>query len=231
MKNQDPSILEEEGVKNMKHEFRRIIGYFTKKQLLFITLIFAGLGGGAILLVLIVNKKGVNLFLDAGNFLNETVKMAKTAAWVAAIQITLQITSAVFKAIVSPLFLVDIRKKLYTLLMYADITYFDNVSSGVMIGRISEGVSYIRDVYVDQLFIACSSIVMALGGFVVSTCWGWKYTLEFICFPIVLGLEIWGGNKWLIMFMINIKKRELKLLKQQPPSLQNLEPSKLSIKN
>lgn len=168
MKNQDPSILEEEGVKNMKHEFRRIIGYFTKKQLLFITLIFAGLGGGAILLVLIVNKKGVNLFLDAGNFLNETVKMAKTAAWVAAIQITLQITSAVFKAIVSPLFLVDIRKKLYTLLMYADITYFDNVSSGVMIGRISEGVSYIRDVYVDQLFIACSSIVMALGGFAVS---------------------------------------------------------------
>lgn len=124
MKNQDPSILEEEGVKNMK-------------QLLFITLIFAGLGGGAILLVLIVNKKGVNLFLGAGNFLNETVKMVKTAAWVAAIQITLQITSAVFKAIVSPLFLVDIRKKLYTLLMYADITYFDNVSSGFMIGRIS----------------------------------------------------------------------------------------------
>lgn len=184
----------EEGVE-IHHEFRKIIGYFTKKSLLIVTLFFAALGGGAVLLVLIVNKKGVELFMKADDFLNETVKMVKTGAWVAAIQIVLQITSAVFKAIVSPLFLVDIRKRLYVSLMYADITYFDKVSSGTMVSRISEGVSYIRDVYVDQLFIAVTSITMALAGFIVAMCWGWKYTLEFVCFPIVLGLEIWAGNK------------------------------------
>lgn len=180
---------------NVQHEFRKIIGYFDKRALLIATLAVAALGGGCVLLVLIVIKKGVNLFMNAGEFLPETVKMVKTGAWVAAIQIVVQITSAILKAIVSPLFLVDIRKKLYSSLMYADISYFDSVSSGTMVTRLSEGVAYIRDVYVDQLFIACSSIVMALAGFIVAMCWGWKYTLEFICFPIVLGLEIWGGNR------------------------------------
>lgn len=177
-------------------EFRRIIGYFKDKHLLIISLIFAGLAGLSLLMLLIINKKAVNLFMNADEFLDETVKVIKCGAWVSAIMIAIQITAITLQAIVAPLFLVDVRRQLYKALMHADIVFFDKVSSGAMVGRISEGVSYIKDVYVDLLFMAINAICGSFGGFIVALCYGWKYTLMFIAFPIGLGLELWGGNKW-----------------------------------
>ncbi|OHT14755.1 Lipid A export ATP-binding/permease protein MsbA [Tritrichomonas foetus] len=177
-------------------EFRRIIHYFKNKALLISSLIFSGIAGASQLLILIIMKKAVNLFMDSGNFLNETVSVLKTSAWVAAVLIVIQIVCAAFQALVSPLFLVDIRKKLYRALMHADIAFFDKISCGAMVGRISEGVSYIKDVYVDLLFVAVHAMCASFSGFIVAMVYGWKDTLTFIAFPIVLAVELFLGNKW-----------------------------------
>ena len=134
--------------------------------------------------------------MNSGDFLGETVTVVKTSAWVSAILIVLQVSSTALQACVSPLFLVDIRKKLYESLMDADISFFDKVSSGAMISRISEGVAYIKDIYVDLLFVSVNAITMSLCGFIVGMVYGWEETLTFIAFPIALALVLFGGNRW-----------------------------------
>ena len=176
-------------------EFRRIIKYFHDKALLIVALIISGLCGVSSCLLLIINKKAVSLFEDQ-DFLSATVDVLKTGAWVSAIIICCQVAANTCQAIVSPLFIVDIRKKLYTSLMYADIEFFDKHSYGGMVSRISEGVAYIRDVYVSLLFIAVNGICASISGFIVGLAYGWKQTLMFIAFPIGLALELWLGLKW-----------------------------------
>lgn len=176
-------------------EFRRIIKYFHNKALLIVALIISGICGVSSVLLLLVNKKAVSLFEDS-DFLGATVDVIKTGAVVAAIIIVCQLAANTCQAIVSPLFLVDIRKKLYTSLMNADIEFFDKHSYGAMVGRISEGVAYIRDVYVSLLFIAINGICASISGFVVGLIYGWKETLMFIAFPIALAIELWLGLKW-----------------------------------
>lgn len=179
-----------------KGEFRKIISYFNNKWLLFFSLCASGITGASICLFLIIMKKAENLFMNQSQFLEETITVIKAAAWVAAILIVIQIGTGMLQAIVSPLFLLDIRKRLFESLMYADIAFFDQVSSGSMVSRISEGVSYIKDVYVDLLFIAVNAMCATFSGFIVGMVYGWKYTLMFIGFPIILAIELWGGNKW-----------------------------------
>ncbi|KAK8871984.1 hypothetical protein M9Y10_007736 [Tritrichomonas musculus] len=176
-------------------EFRRIVKYFDQKPLLIIALIISGICGVSSCLLLVVNKKAVSLFEDS-DFLGATEDVLKTGAWVSAVIICCQLAANTCQSIVSPLFLVDIRKKLYTALMYADIEFFDKHSYGGMVSRISEGVAYIRDVYVKLLFIAINGICASLSGFIVGLVYGWKQTLMFIAFPIGLAIELWLGLKW-----------------------------------
>ena len=134
-------------------EFRRIIKYFKDKLILIVSLIISGICGVSACLLLVVNKKAVILFED-DDFLGATVDVLTTGAWVAAVIICCQVAANTCQAIVAPLFIQDIRKKLYASLMYADIAFFDKHSYGGMVSRISEGVAYIKDVYVSLLFIA-----------------------------------------------------------------------------
>lgn len=178
------------------HEFNRIIGYFDKKAFLKFVLFMAALNGGSFLLCLVVQQKGVKLFTNAGEFLKETITMVKCGAWISAICICTQVTAEALKVTVAPLFIVDIRKKFYWALMNADIGLFDQMSTGLMISRISEGVSYIGDIYVDQLFKYISAGTLILGGFVVAMCYKWDYTLEFVCFPVALAFVMIFGNQY-----------------------------------
>ncbi|OHT02946.1 ATP-binding cassette transporter [Tritrichomonas foetus] len=132
-------------------EFRRIISFFRNKPLLITSLIISGITGGSSLLGLLVMEDGVSMFMDALSFLDNAVNMIKKSAWITAIMIFLQVLSGGIQSIVAPLFLVDIRKQLYDSLMHADISFFDHTSSGALVGRLSEGVAYIQDVYVNTV--------------------------------------------------------------------------------
>lgn len=177
-------------------EFRRVIGYFQKRGLLFTSLIASAIMGGSGLLNLLVMKKGVLLFMDKSKFLENIVVVLKLSSWISAIVIALNVLSSALQSAVAPYFTVDIREKMYRSLMNADISFYDKVSTGALVGRISEGVAYIKDVYVDMLFITISMVTQSFGGLIVALVYNWKYTLMFIPFPIGLALELFFGNKW-----------------------------------
>ena len=177
-------------------EFRRILSYFKKRKTLYCILAFQVLVGASNMLSLLVTQKMVNLFMDANNFLESAVEMIKTSAWCAAILIVLQVIAGALQSYVSPLFLIDIRKRLFSSLMDADISFYDKMSVGAMVSRISEGVAYIKDIYVDMLFLSINGVTLALCGFIVGMVYGWRDTLTFIAFPIVLAVVLFCGNRW-----------------------------------
>lgn len=179
-------------------EFRRIVSYFENKRFLFLSLFVSGIMGASNLMNLLIMKDATAMFNINSNqgLLDAIATVLKKAAWITAIIVVINVSSATLQSSISPTFMVDIRKRLYRSLMNADISFFDKISTGAMITRISEGVAYIKDVYVDMLFITISMVVNSFSGLIVGLCYGWKYTLTFIAFPIGLGLELWAGNKW-----------------------------------
>lgn len=173
------------------------MSYYDRKWFLFMSFFFAACGGASPLLIVVPLKKATELFGMVGDgFLDGVVSFVKQCAWIMAIVIAIQTWSMGLQAVVAPVFLVDIRKKLYKSLMDADIAYFDATSTGALISRISEGVTYIKDVYVDTLFETVIASALSIGGIILSFVYNWKITLYFIAFPIVLGLEMFLGNKW-----------------------------------
>ncbi|KAH0790554.1 ABC transporter family protein [Histomonas meleagridis] len=177
-------------------EYRRIISYFDRKRFLILSFITAFIAGLSPLLFMYPMKLGTELFGAVVGFLDAATDFVKQSAWICAISIVLETGSTAIQGVVAPMFLLDIRKKLYSALLNADISYFDTHSYGAMVSRISEGVSYIKDVYVDQIFLTIAACALSLGSIILGLVYDWKITLMFIAFPIVLALELWGGDKW-----------------------------------
>ncbi|KAH0788067.1 ABC transporter family protein [Histomonas meleagridis] len=177
-------------------EYRRILAYFDHKHFLIISFIVVFIAGLTPLLFIFPLKKGTELFGAVVGFLDSSIEFIKEAAWISAICIFIQTASTAIQGVVAPMFLLDIRKKLYSALLNADISYFDTHSYGAMVSRISEGVSYIKDVYVDQIYGTIAAIALSLGTLILAFVFDWKITLMFIAFPIVLAFELWGGDKW-----------------------------------
>ena len=179
------------------HEYRRLMKYFRKKPLLYMSFLFAVIAGISPLLFLIPGQKMTQIMaVPTEQFVDAIVPFLKQSAWIAAICVVIQGLSNLFQALVSPHFLTDISRALYGALMDADIEYFDKTACGALVGRISEGVTYVKDIYVDTMFLTINMVSMSLGGLVVGLVYNWKVMLMFIVFPIALAVWLWGGNKW-----------------------------------
>lgn len=180
-------------------EFSRLMKHFSKKGLLYVSFVLSFINGMAPLLSLIPMKTMTNMFGDMGvgpdKMLETCGKFCWQMACVAAAIIVLMVISTLLQSIVAPQFLIDLRHKLYNSLMYKDISYFDKTSTGAMVSRLSEGVSYVKDVYIDQIYITFNNVALALGGIVVAFVMSWKVTLVNIAFPIVIAVVLFIGNK------------------------------------
>lgn len=178
-------------------EFFRIMKYFRRTPMLICCFVASAISGLSSLLFLIPGKKMTSLMsAPAEQLVDVCVPLLKESAWVSAIVIVVQVGSTLMQSLCAPHFLVDIRERLYAALMEADVSYFDKTAAGALVGRISEGVAYIKDVYVDSIFATTGMVAMSIGGLIVGLVYNWKITLMFIEFPIVLAIWLWAGNKW-----------------------------------
>ena len=73
--------------------------------------------------------------------------------------------------------MVDLRRALYTALMKKDMSYFDLVPTGVLIGRISQDVTLLFQIYIDKLMLAIQDLAQALGGIILSLITMWQVAL------------------------------------------------------
>lgn len=189
--NQEPETKSE----TQGNEFFRIMKYFSRKGLLATSLVIAFLAGASPLLNLIPLKKLTDMFMPGANIMDEIAKFCEYQCYVLIAFIFLEAMSLGSQALSAPYFLVDIRKALYESFMVQDIEYYDKTSTGALISRLLEGVTYIKDVYIDQLFLTTQAVALSLGGLIVSFIMQWLVTFVVIGFPIVIALVLWIGDK------------------------------------
>lgn len=181
-------------------EFRRLMSHFTRKNLLYSSFFISFISGLIPLLMLIPMKTMTSMFSSLSASKEQMLKTCGDFCWqmacVSAVSVVLLVLQAVMQSTVIPQFLVDIRTALYHALMKKDISYYDENSSGAMVSRMSEGVAYIKDVYVDQIFNSFSAVSLTIGSLVVAFIMSWKVTLVNIAFPIAIGTVMFIGNKF-----------------------------------
>ena len=92
-------------------------------------------------------------------------------------------------------YLVDLRRSVYTSLMNQDVPFFDATPTGVLISRLSEDVTLIRETYIDKLMMIVQNLAQAVGGVILAFITAWIVTLAvFIALPIS-AIIYWVGDR------------------------------------
>ena len=155
-------------------ELIRTLKLVSNKPLFALCFIFAIFGGVMPLLMNIFMGDMVNAFSTPGtDFLDSLVPIIyKMIGFCVGILVVMFI-NITLRLIVNPFFMRDLRRNLYKSYMELDIDYFDKVPTGVMIGRLSQDVTMIHEIFVDKLASTFQLLAQSLGGIILAfvTCW------------------------------------------------------------
>ena len=176
-------------------EFTRIIKYFSNKALLFFTIFFAIAAGVMPLLMNLFMGDMVNVMATGTNFLKKfkpiifkLIGFTIGQFVVMGINMQLRFTS-------NPAFMRDLRRNLFRAFLEKDIEYFDRVPTGVMVGRISQDVTLIHEIFVDKLCTALQMLAQSLGGIILSFVVMWQAALIGVGTICLAGLVYYFGDK------------------------------------
>jgi ABC-type multidrug transport system fused ATPase/permease subunit len=79
--------------------------------------------------------------------------------------------------------MVTLRRLLYSSLLELDVPYFDATATGVLIGRLSEDVTLVRETFLDKGAQITQSFAQALAGLILAFATCWRVAL--VCSPAV----------------------------------------------
>lgn len=188
---------DEEQIEIKGNEFRKIMGYFTTKWALALAITFSIISGIFPLsmnlvmgdMMNVVSVKGFSdkdlnrvILLLAGVFLGWSILATLTFG---------------FRAYANPLFMVDLRRAIYSALMKKDISYFDKMPTGVLIGRLSQDVTLLFQVYVDKLMLAIQDLAQAIGGILLSLVTMWRVAVPALGVIVLCGIIYIVGERFI----------------------------------
>lgn len=145
-------------------EFFRMMKYFSNKALLFFTIFFAVLAGVMPLFMNIFMGDMVNIMADGTDFMNrfkpiiyKLIGFTIGQFLVMGINMQLRFTS-------NPSFMRDMRRNLFHAFLEKDIEYYDRVPTGIMVGRISQDVTLVHEIFIDKMCTALQMLAQSFGG-------------------------------------------------------------------
>ena len=178
-------------------EFTRIMGYFSKKWALITAIVLAILSGIAPISMNLVMGDMVNVVSVKGF---SDADLNRVVIYLAAVFFGWSVLYAVsfgFRCYANPIFMVDLRRALYTALMRKDMSYFDVMPTGILIGRLSQDVTLLFQIYIDKLMLAIQDVAQALGGIVLSFVVMWQVALPACGVIIICGIIYVVGERFI----------------------------------
>ena len=158
-------------------EFFRMMKYFSNKALLFFTIFFAVLAGVMPLFMNIFMGDMVNIMADGTDFMNrfkpiiyKLIGFTIGQFLVMGINMQLRFTS-------NPSFMRDMRRNLFHAFLEKDIEYYDRVPTGIMVGRISQDVTLVHEIFIDKMCTALQMLAQSFGGVILSFVVMWHAAL------------------------------------------------------
>ena len=169
-------------------EFFRIMKYFSHKFALSLAILFAMLAGATPLVMNIFLGDMLNV-ISSGTFTDAQLKDVVLRIVYLAIALNLVMTiNFGMRGYSNPAFMVDLRRELYTSLMKKDIPFFDVTPTGILIGRLSQDVTLLFQIYIDKFLMAVQDLTQVFGGIILSLVTMWRVALPCCGVMIVCAL-------------------------------------------
>lgn len=194
----DASVFRKEGseetVQAKGNEYWRFMSYFKHRWIYIVAFIFEMTAGVIPNFMYWYVGKFVTAFVDPNKEFAKQIK--KFIADMACFSIAMLVSnglSTLFRAIANPTCAHDIRCDIFSHLMKQEIAYFDTITMGILVSRISEDVMFALETFVTKLLesvqfitLICCSITLA---FVVN----WRLALVALtAYPLCLIFYVTG---------------------------------------
>ena len=79
---------------------------------------------------------------------------------------------------------------MYDSLMEQEVAFYDEMPSGILIGRLAEDVTLVRTVYVEKLLMVVQHLTQAVVGIILAFCYVWRVTLA-VCIGIPMSAVVY----------------------------------------
>ena len=171
------------------NELGRCYKVMSRKWVFAIGAFFTLCSGAAPMLMNIIMADMMNLMTSNGgqdpNFLHEVGQLCLKMLYVIIGMMAATCLSLGFRMFLNPNYLVDVRGAMYDSLMEQEIAFYDETPAGILIGRLAEDVTLIRQVYIEKLLMVVQHLTQAIVGIILAFCYVWRVTLA-VCVGIPL---------------------------------------------
>ena len=187
-------IVDKEELKTKKGgEFFKILKYSSSKFLIGIAFIFA-IGQGVIMTIMPMLLGDMVDTMSTGTEFNVD-KTIKKMIIMNVCQILISFLQNNLRAACGASLTRDLRRLTYKNMLEQDMTFFDRVPTGLMIGRLSQDITLIHDIYIDRLIMTVSMGSQACAGIIVSLTKCWRIGLPCIAVIVICVLVHVIGEK------------------------------------
>ncbi|OHS97813.1 ABC transporter family protein [Tritrichomonas foetus] len=208
----------EDTVKLQGGEFKRAMKLIEHKGRLIISIIFATLSGAAPILMNIFMGDMVTSLSGGGSgmpnipsngqippemadlikdYMSDAVTgFAIKMSYILVAMTFIQILNCISRGVVGPTYVTDLRRLLFTSLINQDISYFDKTSTGIMMSRISEDVTLVRQTYIEKFIQIIQMSAQTVASIILAFIYSWKVSLVAFSGTILIGLCFWLGEKF-----------------------------------
>jgi ABC-type multidrug transport system fused ATPase/permease subunit len=164
---------------------RRALSFFRYKWALVLSVIFAIAQGGAPFLMNIIMSDMMNVMTEqaSGDFVGFISDLCLKMLGVTCGMAALAGLSISCRCATNPIFMTDLRDATYRSLMELDIPFFDINPTGILVSRLSEDVTLVRETYIDKGLTINQSMARSVIGIILALCPVWRGTL--VCLPAV----------------------------------------------
>lgn len=177
------------------HEFIRIMKYFSNKALFVFAIIFSILLGAVPFIFYLIMGDMITIITETTNFLEEFHKVMIKIIVFIIFQNAVLATCTQLRSVSVPFFIRDLRRQLLNSYLASDIEYFDEVSTGIMVSRISQDVTLVTGIYVGKLSAALQMIAQTIGGVTVTVVSVWQAGLIMIGSLVISGFIYFYGDR------------------------------------
>lgn len=172
---------EEEEIKNERKKnakaFFNIMKLISNKALFAFAIIFAIFYGVMPLLMNIFMGNMVDVMTAGNDFLHKFIPIIYKLIGFCCAQVVCMAIDLQLRFLANPNFMKDLRSNLYKSMLEKDIEYFDLVPTGVLVGRISEDVTLVHEIFVDKLCTVIQMLAQSIGGIILSFVIMWQAAL------------------------------------------------------
>lgn len=190
-------------VKTEGNEFWRFLTFYKHKWIIVMATIFS-IGGGVLpIMMMWIMSKSITAYTDPNKpFMDSMVEFVKQIAYLLVVMILIMGLSYGSRGFANPTCAHDIRCAIFSNLMKQEIPYFDSTTTGILVSRISEDVTFALETYIMKFQDSIQFQAQILAGLILAFVLSWRLALIAlapypICVIIYVICEKYASKLWL----------------------------------